>query len=189
MSPAQGYVKYRKHQLGRQSAFGTPVAAVKAYPWTGVPDPDLAWTDRDIEVGSIDEVAAPTRGAPNLTAPLNDPAVEYNSLPAMFAGIFGGAETGTPEVGGTSVAWHWGPASVTVDDIDVFTYEFGDDVESDWFQYGDGILESLELAGPEGLGPFTAAMQWRFGSLGSSGSTDMPDSPSVPTAFTASRSG
>jgi hypothetical protein len=182
MSPAQGFVKYRKHQFGRQSSFGTPVAATAAYAFTGVPDPDLAWTDREVDVGSIDEVAAPSRGAPNYTAPLSSPGVEYNDLPLMFAGIFGGGETGTPEVGGTSVAWGWAPASLTVDAIDVFTYEFGDDVTTDWFQYGDGILESLELAGPEGLGAFTSAMQWRFGSLGSSGSTDMPDSPTVPTA-------
>jgi hypothetical protein len=100
----------------------------------------------------------------------------------MFAGILGGDVDGVPEVGGTSVAWGWAPSSTTVDAIDVFTYEFGDDVLTDWFQYGDGILESLELAGPEGLGPFTAAMAWRFGSLGSSGSTDLPDAPTVPTA-------
>ena len=176
-----GLVRNRKHQFGRQSLFGTPVAAVAAYPFKGVPSVDLAWTDRDVDAGSIDPVVSPVRGPEDLTASLTDPGVEYNSLPLVFAAIFGGGETGTPEVGGTSVAWSWAPASTTVDDVDVFTYEFGDDVTDDWYQLSDGILESLELAGPEGKAAFTSSMSWRFGAWGSSGSTDSPDSPTVPT--------
>jgi hypothetical protein len=173
----------RKHQFGRQSALNTPVAAVKAYPFSGVPSVDLGWTDREIDVGSIDPVAAPLRGAGDLTASLSDPGVEYNSLPLMFAAIFGGSVDPTTPGDGTAKAWSWAPASETVDEPDVFTYEFGDDVTTDWYQLGDGLLESLELAGPEGLGPFTASMTWRFGSMNSSGSTDEPDSPAVPTSL------
>lgn len=180
--PVAGLVKRRKHQFGRQTAFGTPVAAVKAYPFKGVPAPNRGWTDRDVDTGSIDPTVAPVLGAPDLTAALTDPGVEYNSLPLLFAAFFGGSIDGVPEVGGTSVAWSWAPASTTVDEPDVFTYEFGDDVTTDWYQLGDGILEGFELAGPAGLGPFTSSMSWRFGSLGSSGATDLPDSPSVPTA-------
>jgi hypothetical protein len=181
MSPVQGFTRYRKHQFGRQSSFGTPVAAVKAYPFQGVPSIDLAWTDREVDQGSLDPIVAPIRGASDLTASLNDPGVEYNSLPLMFAAIFGGSVDGVPEVGGTSVAWSWAPASTTVDEPDVFTYEFGDDVTDDWDQLSDGLLESLELAGPEGLGPFTAAMSWRFGHYGSTGSTDAGETGTVPT--------
>ena len=69
------------------------------------------------------------------------------------------------------------PASTTpLDDFDLFTYEFGDDVLDDWFQFGDGILETLEITGPEGLGPLTTSMGWRFGSVSSTGSTDSPAS-------------
>lgn len=181
MSPVQGFTRRRKHQFGRQSSMGTPVSAVKAYPFQGVPSVDLAWTDREVDQGSVDPIVAPIRGPEDLTASLNDPGVEYNSLPLMFAAIFGGGETGTPEVGGTSVAWSWAPASLTVDDVDVVTYEFGDDVTTDWYQLSDGILESLELAGPEGLGPVTASMAWRFGHMGSTGSTDAPETGTVPT--------
>ena len=45
------------------------------------------------------------------------------------------------------------------------------------------MLESLEVTGPEGLGPLTTSMGWRMGSIFSSGSTDAPDAPTVPTAL------
>jgi hypothetical protein len=175
-----GLTRLRKHQFGRQVAFGTPVAAVAAYPFSGVPSPDRAWSDREVDVGSIDPVAAPVLGAPDLTSSLTDPGVEYNSLPLLFAAIFGGAET--PTGAGDAKTWAWAPASTTVDAVDAFTYEFGDDVTTDWYQFGDSILESLELVGPTGLGPFTGSYGWRHGSMASSGATDLPDSPTVPTA-------
>lgn len=178
-----GMTRYRRHQFGRQSALNTPVAAQRAYLFSGVPDVNPNWIDKEVDAGSLDIVAAPVRGVPDYTSPLTDPGVAYNSLPLMFAGIFGGGVT--PTGAGDDKTWHWAPASATVDAVDVFTYEFGDDVETDWYQLSDGILESLELAGPAGLGPFTSTMAWRYGDVGGSGYTDAPDSPSVPTSLTA----
>ena len=174
----QGFTRLRKHQFGRQAAHGTPVAATKAYAFRGTPDPNLNWTDPDVDVGSIDPVAAPYRQAPDMTAALTDNAMRYNSLPLMLSAIFGGNVTPT---GGAAKTWHFAPASTTVDVPDVHTYEFGDDVLTDWFQFGDSLLESLEITAPEGLGACTATMTWRLGSIASSGSTDSPDSPVVPT--------
>lgn len=179
MSPIAGFVRLRKHQFGRQAAFGTKVAATRAYPFSGTPSVELNWTDPEIDAGSRDIVAPPYRGAPDLTAPLTDNSLAYNNLPAMLCGFFGGAVAPT---GGPAYTWTYAPASLTVDDPDLFTYEFGDDVVTDWFQLGDGMLESLEFSGPDGLGPLTASMTWRFGSVASSGSTDSPDNPVVPTA-------
>jgi hypothetical protein len=178
--PIQGFVRYREHQFGRQDAFGNKIPATRAYPFTGVPSVDLAWTDPEIDVGSIDPVAAPYRGAPDLTAALTAPVVNYNDLPLMLSAFFGGGIT--PSGGGTAKTWAYDPASTTVDAHDFFTYEFGDDVLTDWFQLGDGLLESLEFTGPEGLGPVTASMGWRFGSAASTGSTDAPVEGSVPTS-------
>lgn len=175
-----GLVKNRFHQFGRQVAMGTRHAAVARYPYKGTPTPDLGWTERDVDEGSIDPIAAPIRGAHDLTTQLADPAVEYNSLPLKFAAIFGGAET--PTGAGDAKTWAWAPASDGSDAIDVFTYEFGDDVDTDVFQYGDSILETLELTGPSGLGAWTSTDSWRHGSIYSSGSTDLPDAPAVPTA-------
>ena len=72
----------------------------------------------------------------------------------IMSGFFGGDVA--PTGGGAAKTWSWDPASETLDDPDLFTYEFGDDVLTDWFQDGDGILESFEIAGPVGLGPLTA---------------------------------
>ena len=177
--PIQGFVRLRKHQLGRQASFGTKVPATKAYPFKGTPSVDLSWTDPDIDVGSRDVVAPPYRAAPDLAASLTDPMLAYNSLPLLMCAFFGGGETPAPT--GDAQTWLHAPASVTVDDPDLFTYEFGDDVLDDWYQLGDGLLESLEISGPEGLGPLTTSMSWRFGSASSTGSTDSPVDGSVPT--------
>ena len=179
MSPIAGFVRLRKHQFGRQAAFGTKVSATRAYPFKGTPDVDLAWTDPDIDVGSRDIVAPPIRGAPTITAPLTDPALAYNQIPILMSGFFGGGEVPVPT--GAAQTWTHEPASLAVDDPDLFTYEFGDDVLTDWYQLGDGMLESVEIAGPEGLGALSTSMGWKYGSMASSGSTDSEDSPTVPT--------
>jgi hypothetical protein len=98
----------------------------------------------------------------------------------MLAAFLGGEVV--PTGGGTAKTWAFELASDEIGNPDRHTYEFGDDVLTDWFQLGDGFLESVEFTGPEGLGPLTASQSWRFGSIASSGSTDSPDSPVVPTA-------
>ena len=177
-----GLVRLRKHQFGRQSAFGTPVAATRAYPFSGTPDANLNWTDPEGDFGSLDPIAPPVRGAEDLTAGLSVPALYYNDLPLLLSGMFGDAVT--PSGSGTSKTWVHQPASLTADDLDVFTYEFGDDVTDDWFQFGDGLLESLTFNAPESLGALTADSSWRFGMVRYEGATEaalQPD-PAVPTA-------
>jgi hypothetical protein len=177
--PIQGFVKQRKWQFGRQQVFGTKVAATRAYPHSGTPGVDLAWTDPEIDAGSRDPVAPPTRGPADLTAGLDSPVLYYNNLTKLVAGFFGGGEA--PTGGGTAKTWTHEPASATTDDPDLFTAEFGDDVLTDWYQFGDGIIESFEISGPEGLGPLSATESWRFGSVASTGSTDSPVTGTVPT--------
>lgn len=177
--PVQGLTRLRKHQFGRQSVFGTAVAATRAYPFKGVPDVNLNWTDPEIDAGSLDIVAPPHREVPTLGAQLTDPSMKYNDLPLKLAGFFGGNIS--PSVSGTAATWAFAPASITVDDLDLLSYEMGDDVLTDWYQFGDGILESWELTLPEGLGAFTDSQSWRFGSVRSTGSTDSPAVGTVPT--------
>jgi hypothetical protein len=178
----QGLVRLRRHLFGRQAAFGTKVPATKAYPFSGVPDVDLTWTDPDVDEGSIDPVSPPFRGPGEYTASLDDPALKYNHLPLMHSGVFGDdveAVTG----GSGQKTWTFEPASLTVDAVDVHTYQFGDDVLTDWYQLGDGVLETLEITGSRDPdGPLTASMSWRFGSASSTGSTDSPVTGTVPTA-------
>lgn len=182
-----GLVKLRKHQFGRQAAFNTPVAAKRAYPFSGVPTIDLAWTDPEGDFGSVDLIAAPTRGPEELTASLTANAVYYNDWPLMMAAMFGDAQNAAGA--GTGKTWTHQPASLTADDLDIFSYEFGDDLDgtggkpNDWFQLGDGLLESLTVNGPEGLGALTADMSWRFGMARYEGATEaaLQPSPAVPT--------
>lgn len=179
MSPIQGLVRLRKHQFGRQAVFGTKVPATRAYPFSGVPDVDLSWTDPEVDEGSLDPVSAPRREKPVLGASLNDPQCAYNSLPLLLSAFFGGEVT--PTGGGTAKTWPYTPESETVDPIDVFTYEFGDDVLTDWYQFGDGILTTVEFTVPDGLGAVTVDQTWKFGSVSSTGSTDSPVDGTVPT--------
>ena len=88
--PVRGLTRLRRHQFGRQAAFGTPVAATKAYLFSGVPEVELNWTDPEVDAGSLVEVAAPHREAPDLTAPLDIPQLRYNYLPLLMSGFYGG---------------------------------------------------------------------------------------------------
>lgn len=177
--PIQGLMRHRAHQIGRQSAFGTVVAAKRRYPFSGVPGVNLNWTDPEVDTGSLDPVIAPTRRAPELGADLTDNQLVYNNIPLLMCAFFGGGDT--PSGAGTAKTWVTQPASLTADDLDLFTYEFGDDVTEDWYQLGDGILQGFTLTGPDDLGPITSSMDWVFGSVASTGATDMPETGTVPT--------
>jgi hypothetical protein len=176
----QGFVKNRRHQFGRQTDFGTAVNAKRAYAFKGVPSIDPTWTDPDVDVGSIDFVVAPHREAPSYTATLTIPQLRYNDLNLILSGFFGGAVTPS---GGPAYIWNYEPASTTVDAVDAFTYEFGDDVVTYWDQLSDGIIESFEITWPEGKGAATGSVTWRFGAEHGSGFTDFPDNPTVPTSL------
>ena len=177
--PVQGFTRLRKHQFGRQAAFGTPHAASRAYPLSGVPDVDLAWTDQQVDTGALITVAAPYRQAPTIGASLTMPTLCYNDLPLIFAAIFGGGEAGA---GSPDVTWAWEPDMLAPDLPDLFTYEFGDDVTTDWFQLSDGLLSSVVITSPEeGAGALTASLTWAFMNAASTGSTDSPVTGSVPT--------
>lgn len=179
----EGLVRARKHQFGRQDVFGTKVAATRAYPFSGTPSVDLQWTDPEVDTGSIVPTVAPSRGPGEFTAALTDPQLAYDNLPLKLEGVFGGNVNPS---GGAVETWTHNPSAVApLDEPSNFTYEFGDDRTDDWYQLGDGVLESWEITGPDGLGALTDSMTWRFGSAASNSSTDSPPSPAVPTAALA----
>jgi hypothetical protein len=171
-----------KHQLGRQEDFGIANTASRAYPFSGRPDTNLNWTDVEGDFGSIDPVAPPFRGAPDLTASLTANSLNYNDLPLILASILGGDVE--PTGGGAAKTWAFTPVSLTAGEIDVFSYEFGNDVLPDWFQMFDGLTESVTFTFPRGHGAVTAAMNWRFGSVRYEGATeaDLQPDNTVPTA-------
>jgi len=181
-----GKVRLRRHLFGRQSAIGTPIAAKRAYPFSGTPTPNLNWTEVEGDFGSLYPVVPRYKGIPDLNFTLNDNSLAYNDLPLMLSAFFGGGET--PTGGGAAKTWTWTPDGLGSEDFDAFTYEFGDDADgtsgkpNDWEQYTDGIATSLTIDSPDtGGGVLTAALGLKFADLRYAGSTDIPPSGSIPS--------
>jgi len=175
-----GFVKNRAHQFGRQSAFGTTVAAKPRYAMKGVPAPDPQWTDPDVDLGSVYVVAAPYRTAGSYPASLTLPVLHYNDLPLIHSAFYGGDVTAS---GGPAYTRLIAPSATTPDSVDAFSYEFFDDTGStDGFQFRDGILESFEITGT-GKGPLSATLNFQFGAFFGQGFTDFPAAPTIPTVL------
>jgi hypothetical protein len=172
-----GLVRLRRHLFARQAAFGTPLAALRAYPFQGVPIPDLGWTNTAGDFGSRVNVAPPTRGVPNYAAPLTDASLNYNDLALQLCAFFGGQVS--PTGGGTAKTWAHEPDFTTTGSPDLFTYERGSDADgtlgspNDWFRWSDGILTGLTIDSPEdGRGVLTTSMNWLFGDVDYAGDSD-----------------
>jgi len=178
-----GLTRLRRHLLARQAVFGTPLAALRAYPFSGTPMPDLAWTNPQGDFGSRVNIAKPTRGIPNFPAQLTDPSLNYNDLIAQLCAFFGGQVS--PSGGGTAKHWVHEPDFTTTGNPDLFTYERGSDVDgtggnpNDWFRWSDGILTGLTIDSPDdGRGVLNTTMQWLFGDVAYAGDSDA-DAPAL----------
>lgn len=178
MAVIQGQTRLRKHQFGRQSAWGNAEPATRAYPFDGVPSVNLNWTDPEGDFGSLFPIVAPFRGPEDLTASLNAPVVNYNDLPLMMSGMWGNDESPT---GAQAKTWVWTPSALSADDSDLYTYQFGDDVLTDWYQLTNGRLTQLQFSSADDGGPISATMAWLFSKMASTGSTDSPVDGTVPT--------
>jgi hypothetical protein len=164
VSPIAGFVRHRKHQLGQQTVFGTPVAATRIVPWRGTPDIDPNWTDPsdDVDMGTIDPVLPPFRTATDITQTLEGPG-DYRSLIAAYLGGIKGGVTGTG--GGPAKTWTFQAATEPADALDYFTDEWGDEVTGDQVDLEDGVVEEIRLTMPDNLGPWTVSTRWRFGTF------------------------
>lgn len=172
-----GLVRLRRHLMARQASFGTPRAALRAYPFSGVPNPDLNWQNVQGDFGSRVNVAKPIRGIPNLAAQLTDSSLNYDDMPAQLSAFFGGQVS--PTGGGTAKTYLHEPDMAAAGSPDLFTYERGSDTDgaggrpNDWFRWQDGILTGLTIDSPEdGRGVLTSQMQWLFGDVAYAGDTD-----------------
>ena len=171
-----GVTRFRKWQVGSQSAFGTSVAATHVLPYRGVMVANPNWTEDDTDVGSIDEIIAPYRVGLDATASMVG-RLNYNDLPYLFnAGLKGGV---TP-TGATAKSWVYQIASVIQDPFGYTTGQFGDDVTADWTQGLDGVIDQLDLVGPDNQGPFDVTANWRFSDVNGWGNHAL--SGTVPTA-------
>lgn len=183
--PVLGKVRLRRHLFGRQSAFGTSVPAVRAYPLSGTPTPNLNFIEQTGDFGSLYPVAPRYKGIPDLNFTNNIASLSYNDLAMPLTAFF---YYDAPSGAGAAKTRVWEPDGLGSEDFAPFTYEFGDDADgvggnpNDWEQYIDGILTSLTIDSPEeGGGVLTAALGWKFADLRYAGSTDIPPTATIPS--------
>ena len=160
--PIQGFTRLRKHQFGKQSAFGTPIAATRVFPYRGVLNINLNWTDPDVDVGSIDPVLAPFRVGSEVTGSYAGPLI-YDDIPTMYAaGVIGAV---APTGGGLAKTWTYTANSTTATTLDYFTDEWGDDVTTDGAQAFGGVVEKITWSFDEGMGAWQSTTDWRFANV------------------------
>jgi hypothetical protein len=176
--PISGFRRFRKHQFGKQSSFSSNAAATRILPWRGPIQVDPAREDPDVDVGSLDPVLAPFNGPEEVTASLEIPAFAFDDAPYAYAAIIKGGVTPT---GGTAKTWTFQAASLTADDFDYFTDQWGDDYTTDWINGGSGVGDSFEIGFDEGLGVFTGSLDMVYAratlGAGPTGGLTIDDTP------------
>lgn len=176
--PIQGFRRFRKHQWGKQSSFSSNTSATRVLPWRGPIVNDPARENPDVDTGSIDPILQPLNGAMEVTASLDITALAYDDIPYLFASSIKG---GVSPTGATAKTWTYQAASLTADDFDYFTDQWGDDVTTDWQHGGSGVGDSFELTFDEGLGVVTGSLdmvyaRWQ-GGAGPTGGLSVDDTP------------
>jgi len=151
--PFQGFTRFRRHQVGKQSSFTSNTTATRRLPYRGAIVVDPARTDPDVDVGSIDTVMAPFNGAKEVTGTWEG-NLAFNDASYLWSGLI---KSGVTPVGATTKTWTYTASSLTADDFEYFTDEWGDDASSDYIIGGGGVLDSLELGFGEDLSAFTVS--------------------------------
>jgi hypothetical protein len=156
-----GNVRLRAFQLGKETTFGSAVAATRRFGWSFAPTVDPHWTFPTSDTGTLDQALPPYRMALDVTGQATGP-LAYNDAPYLWAALAKGGVT--PTGGGTAKTWTYTPASTSQDIFEIFTGEWGDET-TDQFQYADGVLDILQLTYPQDLGPIAVQADWRFASV------------------------
>jgi hypothetical protein len=153
--PIQGFRRFRKHQWGKQTSFSSNVAATRVIPWRGPIVVNPAREDPDVDTGSLDPILQPLNGPQENTGSLEITAFAFDDAPYAWSAILKGGVTPT---GATAKTWTYQAASLTADDFEYFTDQWGDDVTTDWITGGSGVGDTLELGVDEGLGVLTGSI-------------------------------
>lgn len=148
MSPIAGFTRFRKHQVGKQSSFSSNTPATRVLPYRGAITYDPQRELPDVDLGSLDPILAPFNGPAEITGTWEGNEA-FNDASYLYAGAIKGGVTPT---GATAKTWVFQAASLTADDFEYFTDQWGDDVNTDVINAGSGVIDSLELSFDEGLG-------------------------------------
>lgn len=151
----QGFTRLRKHQLAKETTFGTAATATRVVPWRGAIEVNPNRTDPDVDVGLLDPSLAQLEGALDVSGSWDGP-VDYDNLAIVYsAGVKGGV---TATGAGAAKTWTFQAASAVADPFDTYSDEWGDDTSD--LATGDGIiglggvLDSWSINFGEDLGPF-----------------------------------
>jgi hypothetical protein len=161
----QGFTRFRKIQVGKQSVIATAVPATRVLPYRGLIEYNPNRTDPDVDVGSLDPILAPYPLAPEVTISGATGPLDYDNLAIrMSAGIKGGVSPTGP-TGGTAYTWTFTAASLTADSFDYYSVQTGDD-SSDANGAGSngfgGVIDTLSEEMGEDLAPWTVSDDWVF---------------------------
>lgn len=165
ISATPGNTRFRKHQIAVQSALLTAIPATYVEPYRGAITFNPTQTDPDVDVGSLDPILTPYRGAQEVACTKTGP-LAYGPLPIrLSAGLKGGVSA----VSAAAKTWTYQVASLTADVFDVFVDEWGDDTSDaattpnlDGILAFGGVINTLEETMPEDLGPWTISDQWIY---------------------------
>lgn len=164
--PIAGGTRFRKHQVGIQSSFASNAAATAILPYRGRIVVEPSRTQPDVDTGSLDPILASFRGPLEVTGEWAGKAA-FDDLPYIYAlGVKGGV---TPTGGGDAKTWTYQAASLTADDLDFVTDQWGDDVTYDVTVAGSGVINSWRLGFGDDLGAFdlTAELYYARAAYGS----------------------
>lgn len=153
--PIQGGTRYRKHQVGTQTSFGSNTTATRILPYRGAIAIAPNRTVPDVDLGSLDPVLPSFAGPTEITGPWTG-KLAFDDAPYLYGGLLGGAVSPT---GATAKTWVWQAASFTSDAFDHLTDEWGDEVTSDVIVAGGGIIDSLEVGFGEDLSAWDVSAQ------------------------------
>ncbi len=159
---AQGFTRFRKIQVGKQSVIGTAVAATRVLPYRSLVVYNPNRTDPDIDVGSLDPVMSPYAVAPEVTLPGATGPLTFNDHAVrLSAGLKGGVSPTGNAVSG--YLWTFTAASLTADSFDYYSVQTGDDTSdaagAGTNAYG-AVINQLSESMDEGLGPWTVNDDW-----------------------------
>ena len=160
----QGFTRFRKIQVGKQSVINTAVPATRVLPYRSAVVLNPNRTDPDVDVGSLDPIIAPFATAQDVTMSGAAGPQTFNDLSIrLSAGGKGGVSpTGNGVAGYT---WTYTLASLTADSFDYYTVETGDDTSdsggSGILGFG-GVINNFAMTMPEDLGPWTVSDDWVF---------------------------
>lgn len=152
MSTIQGFTRFRKHQIGKQSVILTAVPATRVVPYSGpiVINPNR--TDPQVDTGSLDPILDAYLGAfAYTTSWAGTGALAYNDLPYVIAASWKGGVT--PTLSSGAYTWTFQAASLTADNFEYLTDEWGDDQNAtDGLQGVGGVINDYSMGFPDTLG-------------------------------------